>query len=88
MWMHAATVSAVAVFSNVRGVRGMASELSGATRKAAGLGRVSTATIVVNVDIASEDLYRSGDPLRQALADLGARAANRRRFAQGRRSAW
>ena len=61
-----------AAFHNVPAAfAGIASELQ-AVHPQTGLGRVLAGeNIVVNVDIASEDLYRSGDPLRQALADLG-----------------
>ena len=61
-----------AAFHNVPAAfAGIASELQ-AVHLQTGLGRVLAGeNIVVNVDIASEDLYRSGDPLRQALADLG-----------------
>ncbi len=61
-----------AAFHNVPAAfAGIASELQ-AVHPETGLGRVLAGeNIVVNVDIASEDLYRSGDPLRQALADLG-----------------
>ena len=61
-----------AAFHNVPAAfAGIASELQ-AVHPQTGLGRVLAGeNIVVNVDIASEELYRSGDPLRQALADLG-----------------